>query len=160
MKPVDQMNADELSRLTTAVLNSVKATLPKGTGFAVLYAPFTEQIADVPCQYGGNVHRQDMIGMMRETANRLELDPRTREEYIEKLRNRWSAGGNDTVAEMIAGVYGVVSAIIGDGKGPVEVPNDQHMNFSVFMQNYVERNRAGCLDAMRVMLRNWLEKLS
>ena len=158
MKPVQDMNAEEISRLTTAVLNSVKATLPKGTGFAVLYAPHTAELTNVPCQYGANVQRADMITMMRETARRLEMDPRTREEYLQRLRQKWAAAGDDYVAELFSGAFGVVMAIIHDGNNP-EVPNDQHMNFSVFMQNYAERERRGCLDALKVMLRNWLEKL-
>lgn len=159
MKPVKDMNNEEISRLTTAVLNSVKAALPKDTGFAVLYAPFTVTKEEIPCQWGTNVQRADMILMLRETADRLEMDPATRKEYLENLLQQWSRLRDVHVAEMVSGVFGTILAMIQDSPAEPVVPNEQKMNHSVFMQNYAQRDRSGCIASMKIMLRDWLARL-
>jgi hypothetical protein len=66
---LEDMTEPELARLTTDVLNGVKAKMPPNTGFCVLFWPIgTHGIA----QYGSNCKREDMIRSLRETADRLE----------------------------------------------------------------------------------------
>lgn len=66
---LEDMTEPELRQLTTFILNEIKAALPRGCGFAVLFWPLgTHGVA----QYGSNCHRADMIAALRETADRLE----------------------------------------------------------------------------------------
>lgn len=70
MKQLVDMTEPELRDLTTAVLNAVKSRLPRGTGFVVLFWPFSEHPGI--SQYGSNARRPDMIRALREAADRLE----------------------------------------------------------------------------------------
>lgn len=69
MKPLEDMTEPELRKLTSSILDAIKARLPEGTGFCVLFWPFGEHGIS---QYGSNARRQDMILALRECADRLE----------------------------------------------------------------------------------------
>lgn len=67
-KQLEDMTEPELRTLTNDVLNGIKAKLPAGSGFCVLFWPIgTHGIA----QYGANCQRADMIEALRATADRL-----------------------------------------------------------------------------------------
>lgn len=69
MKKLEDMTEPELRGLTTAILDGIKAKLPTGCGFCVLFWPIgTHGVA----QYGSNCFRADMIENLRATADRLE----------------------------------------------------------------------------------------
>lgn len=69
IKTLDDMTEPELAKLTDEVLNGVKAKLPAGTCFTVLFWPFGQPGIG---QYGSNAERSDMIKGLREVADRLE----------------------------------------------------------------------------------------
>lgn len=69
MKRLEDMTEPELRHLTTRILDGVKAELPEGTGFCVLFWPFGEHAIS---HYGSNARRSDMILALRECADRLE----------------------------------------------------------------------------------------
>jgi hypothetical protein len=71
MKAIDDMTEPELRKLTTSALNALRSVLPKGTGFAVVFAPYSDRGYGIG-QYGSNVHRPDMIKMLRDCADRIE----------------------------------------------------------------------------------------
>lgn len=73
MKSIDDMTEPELQRLTTAAMNALKSVFPKGTGFAVVFAPFSECERGIG-QYGSNVQRHCMIKMLRDCADRIEAN--------------------------------------------------------------------------------------
>ena len=68
-KHLYDMTEPELKALTTRCMNALKERLGDGVGFCLLFSPMGEPGVG---QYGSNVRREDMVKMLRETADRLE----------------------------------------------------------------------------------------
>lgn len=69
MKLLEDMTEPELRLLTNLVLDAVRAGLPEGAGFCVLYWSYGDRGV---VQYGSNARREDMVQALREAADRLE----------------------------------------------------------------------------------------
>jgi hypothetical protein len=69
-KQLEDMTEPELRDLTRRCLNALKERLPDGVMYTILFSPFGRHGVG---QYGSNCRREDMVKMLRETADRVEF---------------------------------------------------------------------------------------